>query len=699
MYLSSDAAEEEKKSTIMFRGDNRMRACLHNACGRGAPDDIIKAMIDIGGKDLVMMKDNDNWTVLHSACIGGASYNIIKMLIEVDGKDLVMAKNKYGNTALHYLCMTIMRHDDAVDKIKLILQVGDSNLLLSAKNTDGDTPLTIATDKGAPDDVMKAMIDIMSSSNLFNLCGYRKWPEVRKYLCSDAAEEEKKSNIMYRNHNGWTCLYAACNHRAPDDIIKAMIDLGGKELVMPIDNVDKTALHRACINGASYDIIKILIDVGGRDLVMAKDKKGNTALHWLCLFINPHTKVAKKIRLFLQVGDNNLLLSAKNYPGGKTPLEIVTDKGTSKKIKMLLTLQSFTNSTRSNNSPSTNIAPADNITPITQSNQEQDTTQSSSTNNDPNIPIRGLAIDQNHQSQLREAKEQAKTIQQDLDQKCIDYSDLEEYFQSQLKEAKEAKEQRLQIQQDYDQKCADCCHLEEVNQVENTEKLQLGSALNLLQKELYKCKRMKVDLENKVEAQGAAEITLKAKLQEMKDKVGTPVAGIQMIKQEEGEAARAQELLEESNRRAADLEATVETQKSEIADLSNEKDGIEKECMDKVDNLTRQLSKQQAELQQLKKSSSEVEVGMKRKHTNEEHEEGEGTAIQSQTRSSKRRRAGNTRNASSDSLNTNQAEDDDAELKDMLTTRYLYTRKQLQRANARIAQFEEENDRKGSAKE
>jgi hypothetical protein len=118
--------------------------------------------------------------------------------------------------------------------------------------------------------------------------------------------------------------------------------------------------------------------------------------------------------------------------------------------------------------------------------------------------------------------------------------------------------------------------------------------------------------------------------------------------------------------------------------------------MDKVDKLTRQLSKQHAELQQLKKSSTDVEVGMKRKHTNEEHEEVEGTAVaQSQTRTSKRTRAGNTGIASLDSLNTNQAEDDDAELKDMLMTRYLHTR-QLQRANARIAQFEEEHDQKES---
>jgi ankyrin repeat protein len=284
-------------------------------------------------------------------------------------------------------------------------------------------------------------------ADLFQLCN-DKWPEVRKYLSSDAAEEEKKSNIMYSNGYGWTCLHRVCRRAALDDIIEAMLDIGGKELVMKKALYGNTALHYACNHGASYNMIKMLIEVGGKDLVMAKDDNGDTALHYLCWYIKAHTKVAEKIKLILEVGDANLLLSTKNF-NGKTPLEIAADKGASKKIKKLLTIQS--NSTTNNDSPSTNIVPADNSTPITQSSQEINTTPRSSSNNDLNIPIRGLDIDQNHQSQLREAIEKAKTIQQDFDQKCIDYSDLEENFQSQLKDAKE---QTLQIQQDYDQKCA-----------------------------------------------------------------------------------------------------------------------------------------------------------------------------------------------------------------------------------------------------
>eukprot|EP00979_Chaetoceros_neogracilis_P004242 scaffold746_cov293-Chaetoceros_neogracile.AAC.30 len=514
----------------------------------------------------------------------------------------------------------------------------------------------------------------MKDFNLFRLCTATAWYEVRNYLSSDAAEEEKKSNIMYCNDYGRTCLRAACNQDTPDDIIQAMLDIGGRESIMKMDIYNCTVLHSACRFGRSYNIIKMLIEVGGKDLVMAKSKCGDTALHDLCWNIKKHTKAAEKIKLILQVGDANLLLSTKNFEG-RTPLEIATDKGASNLIKMLLTVQSNYNSRRNSNNSSTRIVPThngSNSTPIIQSNQNQDATRSSSTNSGLNIPIRGLGIDQNHQSQLREANEKAETIQQAFDQKCIDFSDLEENSQSQLMEAKE---QILQIQQDYDQKCADCCDLKEENQVENAEKLELGGTLAMLKKELYQCKRTKVDLENKVEAQGSLLAEQKengekdnkywkdkagnfkkicsehkAKLQVMEDAAVAPIAGMQMMKQKEVEAAHAKEL-EESNRKAADLEAAVETQRLEIADLSSEKDDMEKECTDELKKLTQICSEQKEELQLLKDSTNGE--GTKRKHSNED-----GSVSISQ--SSKRNRVENTANTSSVlAVDTNQAEEDD----------------------------------------
>ena len=174
----------------------------------------------------------------------------------------------------------------------------------------------------------------MSGFDLFNLCSDKKWPQVRNYLSSDAAEEEKKSNIMCRDGSfGRTCLYEAVFREAPDDIVEAMIRIGGEALVMKIDIDDWTVLHSACIHGASYNIIQMLIEVGGKDLVMAKSKSGDTALYWLCRNIEKPDDADDKIKLILLIGDANLLLSAKK---GQTPLEIATDKGASNIIKKLL---------------------------------------------------------------------------------------------------------------------------------------------------------------------------------------------------------------------------------------------------------------------------------------------------------------------------------------------------------------------------
>jgi len=237
-------------------------------------------------------------------------------------------------------------------------------------------------------------------------------------------------------------------------MVKLLLGIGGKELVTMRDGDVWTALHSACRYGPSYKVIKMLIDVGGKDLVMAKTKYGSTALHLLCDKINDHTKTAHKIKLLLEVGDANVLLSTK-LSNGKTPVQIATNRGASDEIKNLLTPQfkSNSDSTNSNSSnfSSLNIVPAC-IGPTKQSNQEQETTSQS-----------------------------CKKL---------------------LAQLKEATEQRKKIQNDYDQKCADCCNLQKTNQVES-------SALTTKIKELHQCKRMNADLmkkntdlENEVEAQG-----------------------------------------------------------------------------------------------------------------------------------------------------------------------------------------------------
>ena len=181
---------------------------------------------------------------------------------------------------------------------------------------------------------------------LYESCCDQKWSEAREYLLSScssddhqtttssnrstrtsATDEVKKLNVMYRSGSGSlgkTCLHRACSYRAGADIVMALLDIGGKELVMMTNNYGDTALHSACLYGASYHVIKMLVDVGGKDLVMAKNNCDNTALHWLCHYIKTHTEVAEKIILLLDVADANVLLTTKNNDG-KRPLEIATE--------------------------------------------------------------------------------------------------------------------------------------------------------------------------------------------------------------------------------------------------------------------------------------------------------------------------------------------------------------------------------------
>ena len=105
-------------------------------------------------------------TALHYVCSSRASLNaVMKMLIDLGGKELVVAKDEEGNTALHDLCIYINRHGNADNKIKIMLQVADTEtIFLTEKNWNGKTPLDIATMNGASDEI-KALLQPRAIKN------------------------------------------------------------------------------------------------------------------------------------------------------------------------------------------------------------------------------------------------------------------------------------------------------------------------------------------------------------------------------------------------------------------------------------------------------------------------------------------------------------------------------------------------------
>jgi E3 ubiquitin-protein ligase RNF1/2 len=306
----------------------------------------------------------------------------------------------------------------------------------------------------------------MQANNiLYSLCSNANWFEVRQFLSSNIILSKSSnclmihllSSVMYCTSEG-SCLHQACCRDAPDHIVMALLDIGGKELVMRRNDCDQVALQYACWFGASYNVVKMLIDVGGKDLVMAKDTYGNTAMHNVRHHsINDHTRVADKIKLLLQVGDADLLLVTRRNDG-KTPLQFATEEGASDEIRNLLTPQSYSNlNSTENNMSSSSISPGD-------IRNTHSIKQRSNQNHHATYPIQSSTNIED--ASLKEAKEYAQKIQQDLDQKGEDYSALEK---QKLDIEKEVENQRAKYVFMFEQK--DRCEIEYRDRIQSLTEL------------------------------------------------------------------------------------------------------------------------------------------------------------------------------------------------------------------------------------
>jgi len=255
----------------------------------------------------------------------------------------------------------------------------------------------------------------MNRNYMSQLCRRANWGEVRKYVASDASNEDKKKQICS------TCLFWACRHRAPQDIVKSFLDIGGKELVMFTDSSKVTALHACCYNvNASFDVMKMLIDVGGKELVMAQDYNGDTALHNMIFnssFVGCSYQPIDEIKFILEAADTKEILQAKNN-AGKTALQIETAGTLSNEIKDLLGLPR----------PSTFVLNNDKTTTETNKRQRYQITPNKQYTTASRTIASSSPLEQticNLQKELKGAQEHATKNQRDFDRVCADNINLE----------------------------------------------------------------------------------------------------------------------------------------------------------------------------------------------------------------------------------------------------------------------------------
>jgi ankyrin repeat protein len=232
-YLSSTTISTEKKKEALISKRTYGFTCLHSACTKSssapggelmfAPADVIHLMIQIGGMDLLMTReDYCGYTPLHALAYNqNTSVEVMELLLILGGKKelIFMNNHEFGYTMLHELCIAASKWEtleDALARISLLIKYGGKDLLF--------------------------------------------------------AKTEKR---------GRNALHLACMERAPLDVVKLLLTAGGKELALSKDNDGMTALHYQCIDLEEdpHAILKIilLLEYGGDDLIAEKTGKDKTA--------------------------------------------------------------------------------------------------------------------------------------------------------------------------------------------------------------------------------------------------------------------------------------------------------------------------------------------------------------------------------------------------------------------------------------
>ncbi|GFH59882.1 hypothetical protein CTEN210_16358 [Chaetoceros tenuissimus] len=264
----------------------------------------LKSIIDVGDKDLLLQQNTEGETVLHLACKcylinqQWQTYqnSLIELFLTIGGKDLVMIQDEEGRSALHVACFHSI--DESI--VRNLVQVGGKDLV---QMLDGSGKSVMHHGH---------CVDIIESANppfrcIQKFCLERSWDRVRMLLNNSYINNDEKKKRIH-----WNCLHTACSLKdVPVEIVRKMIEVGGKDIVMKTYDAFGTALHIACKCCVDPEVVELLIKAGGKDLVLMNNYSGGqTALHIACRRKNNESVVK--------------LLSSK---GGSTLVKMENSKG------------------------------------------------------------------------------------------------------------------------------------------------------------------------------------------------------------------------------------------------------------------------------------------------------------------------------------------------------------------------------------
>jgi ankyrin repeat protein len=229
------------------------RLPLHIALNRGAPVDVIRALMDAdeGGKS-IRAETHDGMRPIHAALGSKPSTDIIELLANADSKVSEYEQDGTADIFSQYKGLLPIHMACLNSSSKSIVSI------LLDKDVDGNTLLEKASDRRSKS-YNETLIGAMKSNSFSAMAFTRQKPTlhyailhspdevIRLFLNRLELEGEASQSILDVNSEGRCALHLACMQNSSPYIIKMLLKIDtGKESVAAVDNEGLRPIHYAC---------------------------------------------------------------------------------------------------------------------------------------------------------------------------------------------------------------------------------------------------------------------------------------------------------------------------------------------------------------------------------------------------------------------------------------------------------------------
>ena len=242
------AGEDGIVNSYSYAFGSLFHLCLEN----DYDDDILKLLVEIGGKGMLLQQEEDSgYSVLHSMIRSGCETDLIEMAVEKGGTDLLSLRNSScGETALHLAC------SEGVDTatITALARASPKKVLL-AKNERGKIALHLA---------LQNKLDFKSIEMI--LTRYHD------------------KQVSMQTISGELALHIACEHGASKEVLNLLLKKGVRAQIRAKTMRGNTVLHLLLSKSPSLDKLKFLLEKGYNSLISEINEREETVLHSLCSY-------------------------------------------------------------------------------------------------------------------------------------------------------------------------------------------------------------------------------------------------------------------------------------------------------------------------------------------------------------------------------------------------------------------------------